>query len=295
MANKPVNLADLTGRVVLITGGNSGIGKEAAVTLARAGATVAITARDAQRGRDAQAEIRSRSASDAVEVVALDLADFASIRAAAADVLSRYDRLDVLALNAGLILDHRTETAQGFETTFGVNHLGHFLLTDLLRESLIASAPARVLVVASGAHNYARGGVNFDDLQSTKKYSSFGVYARSKVANILFSNELARRLSGTGVTSNALHPGFVGSNFGREGDAGRLGEIAMTLGKPFSTTPEKASATTSYLAGSNDVIGRTGEYWVHCKPKSPKAYAVDPVAAARLWTVSEDLIAQAGA
>lgn len=296
MVHTPV-LPDLSGRVIVITGGNSGIGKEAAVTLARSGATVAITARDAQRGRDALAEIQQRSGSDNVEVVSLDLADFASIRSAAADVLDRFDRLDVLVNNAGLVLRHRQETVQGFEMTFGVNHLGHFLLTDLLEARLIESAPARVVVVASDAHKFARKGIDFDDLQSERSYGQFGfdAYGKTKLENVLFSNELARRLAGTGVTSNALHPGFVASNFARQGDGGRMGEIGMVLLRPFATSPEKASATTSYLAGSNDVVERTGEYWVRCAPTMPTAMAQSEEIAARLWETSEALIAESGA
>lgn len=295
MAKASVVLPDLSGRVMVITGGNSGIGKEAAVSLAAAGATVAITARDAARGAAALAEIRRRSGSESVEVVPLDLADFASIRAAAADVLARFDRLDVLVNNAGLILLHRAETAQGFEMTFGVNHLGHFLFTSLLRERLVASAPARVVVVASDAHKFARAGIDFDDLQSTRKYRSFAAYARTKLENILFARELARRLAGTGVTANALHPGFVASNFARQGDAGRLGSITMVLGRPFATTPEKASATTTFLAGSDEVQGRSGEYWVRCAPNATTPLAHDQATAERLWQVSEDLVSHAGA
>ena len=159
--------------------------------------------------------------------MALDLASFASIRAFAADFLGRYDRLDVLLNNAGLVLQQRSETAEGFESTFGVNHLGHFLLTDLLLDRVRATSPARIINVSSHAHKQARHGLDFDDLQSTRRYRGFAVYSKSKLANIYFTRELARRLAGSGVTVNALHPGFVASRFGRDGDTGRLGDVAM--------------------------------------------------------------------
>jgi NAD(P)-dependent dehydrogenase (short-subunit alcohol dehydrogenase family) len=291
MARSPEPIPNQAGKVILITGGNSGIGKEAAVVLAAAGAHVAITARDASRGANALAEIKSRSGSELVDVVPLDLADFASIRACAALVLANYDRLDVLVNNAGLVLAHRSETKQGFETTFGVNHLGHFLLTDLLRERLVASAPARVVVVASDAHKFARHGLDWDDLPRTRKYRSFGAYAQSKLANILFANELSLRLDGTDVTANSLHPGFVASNFAKEGDGGILGSIGTVLGRPFALTPAKGALTTIHVAGSDEGVERTGTYFVRSAPATPNSYGRDMKSAKRLWEVSEELIA----
>ena len=163
-------MTEIAGKVVIITGGNTGIGKEAAVGLAGLGARVVITSRNEERGRSARQEIAERSGNDSVEVMSLDLASFTSIRSFAADVLDRFDHVDVLVNNAGLILHHRAETQEGFEETFGVNHLGHFLLTDLLLERLRASAPARVVVVSSDAHKGARQGLDFDDLQAEHKY-----------------------------------------------------------------------------------------------------------------------------
>jgi NAD(P)-dependent dehydrogenase (short-subunit alcohol dehydrogenase family) len=285
----------MRGKVVVITGGNAGIGKEAAVVLARRGATVAITARDPNRGAGALAEIRRRAerTDDGVAVLALDLSSFASTRAFATDLLDRYDRLDVLLNNAGLVLRDRRETAEGFEMTFGVNHLGHFLLTGLVLDRLRATPGARVVNVSSHAHKQARNGLDFDDLQSTRHYRGFAVYSRTKLANILFTRELARRLDGTGVTANALHPGFVASSFGRDGDTGRLGDIGMIFTRPFAINAEQGALTSIHLASSPDVDGITGQYWYKCALSTPSRAAQDDDAARRLWAVSEELIAGA--
>ena len=279
-------------KVVLITGGNSGIGKEAAVGLAALGATVVITSRDPERGQQAVDEIRERSGSEDVEVMALDLASFASIRTFAAEFLDRYDRLDVLLNNAGGILSKRIETAEGFEATFGVNHLGHFLLTDLLLERIKASAPARIINVSSMAHRGALRGMAFDDLQSEKgRYSPSSAYAQSKLANILFTRELARRLAGTGVTVNALHPGGVSSGFGREGDTAGLAKFVMAIAQPFLISAEQGARCSIYLASSPEVEGVTGEFFAKNRPGRTTRAAKDDEAARRLWDVSEELIA----
>ena len=207
-------------KTVLITGGNAGLGLETAVALAALGDSVTITARDPARGEAARAEIVERSGSETVEVMALDLASTASIRSFAAAFLDTHPRLHVLVNNAGLILSERTETEDGFETTFGVNHLGHVLLTDLLLDRLKASAPARIVVVASDAHKFALDGLKFDDLQCHGHYWSYRVYGRSKLANIYFMRALAKRLEGTGVTVNAVHPGSVATRFGRHHGGG---------------------------------------------------------------------------
>jgi NAD(P)-dependent dehydrogenase (short-subunit alcohol dehydrogenase family) len=282
----------LSGKNVVITGGNTGIGKEAAVGLAGLGARVVITSRNEERGRAARDEIVERSGSQAVEVMPLDLAGFRSIRSFAAEVLARFERLDVLVNNAGLILLRRRETEDGFEETFGVNHLGHFLLTDLLLERLRASAPARVVVVASNAHKGARRGLDFDDLQGERRYRWMDAYNKSKLANIYFTRELARRLDGTGVTANALHPGFVRSDFGRGGDLGGVyGWGIKYLASPFAISPEKGARTTIHLASSPDVEGITGGYIYKCRPATPSAVARDDDAARRLWDMSEQLVA----
>jgi NAD(P)-dependent dehydrogenase (short-subunit alcohol dehydrogenase family) len=280
----------VTDRSVIITGANTGIGKATAVGLARDGMQVVITSRDRARGNAAVEEIRAESGSDRVEVMELDLADLASVRTFADAYLASHNRLDVLVNNAGVVQGSRTQTRDGFETTFGVNHLGPFLLTQLLLDRIRESAPSRIVVVSSHAHKSARQGLDFDDLQSERKYSSFGVYGKSKLANIYFTRELARRLEGAGVTANAAHPGFVASRFGRDGDGGRLGEIAMTLGQPFALSPEKGARTSIYLAESPDVADITGGYFYKSKPSQPSKVALDDEAARRLWAVSEELV-----
>jgi NAD(P)-dependent dehydrogenase (short-subunit alcohol dehydrogenase family) len=280
---------DLHGKVVLITGGNAGIGKETAVTLARAGASVAFTARDEQRGADALAEIKERSGSGNVRVMSLDLASFASVRSFATQFTAEHDTLDALVNNAGLVVTPRRETVDGNETTFQVNHLGPFLLTNLLRGPLVAGGKARVVNVSSDAHKQARKGLDFDDLQSTTKYRAFGVYSKTKLANIMFTRELARRWSETGVDTNAVHPGFVASGFGRDGDTGALGKVVFPLISPFALTSEQGSFTSVYVATAPELEGVTGGYFVKCAPAEPTAAARDDAAAVRLWQISEQL------
>lgn len=282
----------MTGKTVLITGGNAGIGKQAAIELARQGAKVVFTSRNLRKGDVARAEIREAANTKQIDFMQLDLASFDSIESFAKEFLARYPRLDVLILNAGLVLDHRTETDDGFETTFGVNHLGHFYLTSLLRERLEACAPARVVVVSSEYHRAAPEGLDFDDLMHRRSFRGFKVYARSKLANILFARGLARRLEGTGVTVNALHPGMVRTRFARDGDLGRLKGLGWILLTPFMISPEKGARTTVYLAGSAEVEGKSGEYYVRCKPAKPSRAARDDEAAERLWTVSEALVGE---
>jgi len=282
---------DMTGRTVLITGGNAGIGKESAVALATAGAEVVFTSRDATRGADARAEIRTRSGNDAVTVMAVDLASLASVRDFAARWADDHDHLDVLVNNAGLVLGSRRETEDGYEMTFQVNHLGPFLLTQLLQDQLVAGKGARVVNVASDAHKTARRGLDFDDLQSTGRYRSFKVYGQTKLANILFTRELARRWNDTGVTANAVHPGFVASSFGRDGDTGRMGDIAMRVVRPFALNAEQGARTQVYVASAPELDGITGGYWVKSAPATPSAAAQDDAAAARLWEISEQLVA----
>src|ERR1700722_14919040 len=209
----------MKGKTVVVTGGNSGIGFETAAALASMGARVLVTARNADKGRNAVAAITQRSGGGGlVQLVVFDLADLASVRRGAAEILEQAPRIDVLVNNAGLVLTDRAETVDGYEATFAINHLGPFLLTNLLTDRLVASAPSRVVNVASTAHRSARHGLDFEDLQAATVYKLSRVYARSKLANIYFSNELARRLEGTGVTVNSLHPGTVATGWGRDGD-----------------------------------------------------------------------------
>ena len=280
----------MDGRTVLITGGNTGLGKETAVALAREGALVVFTTRDAQKGATALTEIRDRSGNDGVAVMELDLARLASVREFVSAFGERQGHLDVLVNNAGLILGSRRETVDGYETTFQVNHLGPFLLTTLLRDQLVAGDRARVVNVASAAHSSARRGLDFDDLQSTRRYRSLAVYARSKLANILFTRELARRWNAVGITANAVHPGFVASDFGRGGDVSRLAELAYPMIRVMAKTPEQGARTQVYVASAPELEGVTGGYWANSAPATPSAAARDDAAAARLWEVSERLV-----
>jgi NAD(P)-dependent dehydrogenase (short-subunit alcohol dehydrogenase family) len=281
--------------VALVTGGNAGIGLETCVALASAGYHVVFTSRDAARGAAARAEIVSRSSNDDIDVMILDLARFASVREFASAFLDRYDRLDVLIHNAGVVLSARHETEDGNEATFQVNHLGPFLLDALLREHVIASGRARVVVVSSDAHSSARHGLDFDDLQSAHhRYRAFQVYGRTKLANILFTRELARRLTGTDVTANAVHPGFVATRFARDGDTGMLGTIVMPLLRPFALRPAQGAQTSVYVATAPELEGITGAYWVKSAPATPSRAAQDPAAAVRLWDLSEQLVGLRG-
>ncbi len=283
----------MTGRHVVVTGGNSGIGLEAAAGLAVQGAHVIIAVRNAEKGARAVTEIRSRTGSETVEQMPIDLASLASIRAFADAWRARDEPVHVLLNNAGLVLHERSITADGFETTFGVNHLGHFLLTALLRDALVASSPARVVTVSSGAHAGARHGLDFDDLMwERRRYSGLGMgaYCASKLANVMFTRELARRFDGADVTANCLHPGFVGSNFAREGDGGRLGSIGMALLRPFALSPKKGARTSIHVASAPELDGVTGEYFYKCQPAKVSKWALDDDACGRLWNVSEQLV-----
>ncbi len=283
----------LSGKVAIVTGGNSGIGKEAAVGIAREGAHVIVAARNAKKAAAAVAEIETRAdARGRVETMPIDLASFASVRAFADAFTAQHDRLDILLNNAGLVLRKRTVTVDGHETQFQVNHLGHFLLTQLLHDQLVAAAPARVVNVSSYAHTTAKKGLDFDDLDwEHRKYRGFAVYSATKLMNVFFTRELARRNDSDVLTANALHPGFVGSNFAREGDLGLLGTIGMPLARPFAISAEKGALTSIYLATSPDLAGITGQYFIKGKAVSPAKHALDDAAAARLWEISEKLTA----
>jgi NAD(P)-dependent dehydrogenase (short-subunit alcohol dehydrogenase family) len=281
----------MSGKTVVITGGNSGIGRETAVALGRAGARVVITARDRARGEAAVADIRSRSGNQDIDLVVFDLASLVSTEAGASAINDGCERIDVLVNNAGVVLSDRTETVDGFESTFAINHLGPFLLTQRLLERIIASGPSRIVNVSSTAHRSARHGMPFDDLQSTERYSSMRVYGQSKLANILFTTELARRLQGTRTTANCLHPGVVATGYGRDGDTHGFMNFGLNVIKPFILTAEKGARTSVYLASSPEVAEISGAYFIKCKQRQPSKAAQDDTAAARLWSVSEELIA----
>ena len=284
-------MTDLGGKVVVVTGGNSGIGKQAALELAGMGATVVIAARNPQKASAAVDEIRhATNAGDRVETIPIDLTSFASVRAFVDAFTAQHDQLDVLLNNAGLLLRERAVTEDGHETQFQTNHLAHFMLTQLLRPQLEKAGDARVVNVASGAHNGARKGLDFDDLEwERRKYRGFSVYSATKLMNILFTRELAKRWDGSGITTNALHPGFVASNFAKEGDYGKLGNILMPLSRPFSISVPKGAQTSIYLASSPDVEGISGQYFYKNRVGGPSAAALDDNAAALLWEISEKL------
>ena len=289
-------MTSLEGKVVIVTGANTGIGKETAVGLAALGATVVLACRNRSKAEAAADEIRSRTGRDDVQLVDLDLADLDSVRACADEVRQRFERLDVLVNNAGLELGKRTTTKQGFEATFGINHLGHFLLTNLLLDRLKASAPARIVNVSSVGHHFARRGIPWDDLQwETSRYTASGAYCVSKLANLLFTRELACRLPATEVTANACHPGAVRSEFASSDDMGRLYGGFMKVGGLFLISSKSGARTSIYLASSPEVEGKTGGYYVRRKPGHPSKHAQDDDAARRLWEVSEKLLASVGA
>jgi len=290
-----MTFADMSGKTVVITGGNSGIGRATAVALARAGARTVITARDRARGEAAVAAIGDEAGAGSVHLVVFDLADLASVRAGAAEVLERFDRIDVLVNNAGLVLTDRAVTVDGYEATFAINHLGPFLFTMLLLDRLRADTPSRIVNVASTAHRSARRGLPFDDLQSTHTYKGMRVYGESKLANILFTVELARRLAGTGVTANCLHPGTVATGYARDGDTHGFLAFGVKVIKPFVKTPEQGARTSVDLATSPEVADVSGGYFVNAKRRSPSKAAQDADAARRLWAASEALVADAAA
>lgn len=289
-------MPDMKGKTVVITGGNSGIGFETAVALASMGARVLVTARNADKGRGAVSAITQRLGDEArVQLVVFDLADLASVRQGAAEILEQAPQLDVLVNNAGLVLTERAETVDGYEATLATNHLGPFLLTNLLLDRMRGSAPSRIVNVASAAHNTARHGIPFDDLQSEKRYRGMRVYGQSKLANILFTLELARLLQGSGVTANSLHPGPVRTGYGGDGDTSGFLAFGIKIASPFFLSPAQGARTSVYLASSPDVEGISGQYFVKCKPKQPRRWAQDPEAARRLWRVSEELVGLAPA
>jgi len=283
-------LTDLRGHIAVVTGGNSGIGKETAAALAGMGAHVVIAARNPAKASAAVQELRRRAPEATVEHLPLDLASFASVRAFGDVFNARFDRLDVLVNNAGASLRKRTVTEDGHETQFQVNHLGHFLLTALLQERLEAAPAARVINVSSIGHTVPRHGLDFDDLDwERRKYRGFIVYGHTKLANVLFTREYARRGAGGGITANAVHPGWVASNFGREGDMGPLIGVAMILAKPFEISAEAGARTSVYLASSPDVSDVSGQYFYKCRVAKPSNAALDDTAATHLWDVSAEM------
>jgi retinol dehydrogenase-14 len=279
-------------KVVLITGGTGGIGKATAIGLATMGARVGITGRDLARAEQAAADIRAASGNAAVDAFAADLTSQAEVRRLALEVLDAYTRLDVLINNVGGFWAHRHPTADGLERTFALNHLAPFLLTNLLLDRLKASAPARVVTISSGAQSMGR--IDFEDLQGARAYSGQRAYNQSKLASIMFTNELARRLRGTGVTATSLHPGVVRTNFGAE-DQARFFAIISRVVLPLLKTPAQGAETSIYLASSPDVASVSGQFFANRKPKIANKLAYDTDTTARLWQVSAHLVGIAGA
>ena len=284
----------MDGKVCLVTGATNGIGKETALALAKMGATVIITARDAAKGAATLEEIKRSSGSERVELMQADLASLEDIRRLANEVLAKQQHLHVLVNNAGAYNAERSETQDGFETTFGVNHLAYFLLTDLLLDRLKGSAPARIVNVSSSGHKGAK--INFNDLHGERRYAGMTAYRQSKLANVLFTYELVRKLKGTGVTANALHPGVVRTGFGRN-STGLFGAgfaIFHVIGRPFLLTPKGGADTSIYLASSPDVEGVTGKYYDKKKAVQTSDESYDTDVARRLWQVSEELVSSRG-
>jgi retinol dehydrogenase-12 len=278
----------LRDKVCMITGATSGIGKAAAMGLARLGPELVIVGRDRERGERTRAEITERTGNRNVDLMLADLSSQRQVRRLAGEFLATGRPLHVLLNNAGVVNLRREETEDGIETTFAVNHLGYFLLTRLLLDRLRASAPARVVSTASDAYAYAGGPLDFDDLDSRRRYAMMQVYGRSKLANILFTQELARRLAGSGVTATCFHPGFVGSNFARNN--GVLASIVMPLLRPFARTNEQGAETAIYLCAAPEVEGVTGQYFYDRQPRRLRSWASSETDARRLWQESERLV-----
>ncbi|MGZ8736691.1 MAG: SDR family oxidoreductase [Nocardioides sp.] len=278
--------APLQDRTVLVTGGSGGIGRATAEGLAALGARVGIVGRDRVRTEWAAGEI-GRTTSGTVDVFVADLSSQAEVRRLAGEVLAAYARLDVLVNNVGGYWAHRHVTADGLEHTFALNHLAPFLLTELLLDRLRASTPARVVTVSSGAQSMGR--IDFDDLMGEHRYDGQKAYNQSKLANVLFTYELARRLQGSGVTANVLHPGVVRTAFGQE-DPVRWTGLLLPLVRPFLKSPEQGAATPVHLASAPDLAGVTGTYFANKRPKKSSERSYDEQTARRLWDVSAQLV-----
>jgi retinol dehydrogenase-14 len=276
----------MAGRTVLVTGGTGGIGRATALGLAALGAHLAITGRDRGSTQGAAGELRAAGGGQ-VEVFVADLSAQSQVRRLAEEALQRLSRIDVLVNNVGGHWNTRHVTADGLERTFALNHLAPFLLTNLLLDRLQQSAPARVVTVSSNAH--AQGRIDFDDLQGERSYSGARAYSQSKLANVLFTYELARRLPATSVTANALHPGVTHTSFGAE-DPGGVQRLLVPLMRPFMKAPAQGAATSIHLASAPDLEQVTGRYFANSKPKRSSKRSYDEAAAARLWRVSADLV-----
>lgn len=277
---------DLTGRVALVTGATSGIGRVTAEALAGMGAEVFLACRSQHKGELAAQEIAGATGNDRVTPLVADLASLGEVRRLARAFLSRDKPLHLLVNNAAVMNFERRLTVDGYEEMFAVNHLAPFLLTNLLLDRLEASAPARIVNVASGIYSFVKG-IPFDDLDANDNFGGMRVYGHSKLANILFTRELATRLAGSGVTVNALHPGAVATGLGRQN--GWFGKTLATLMKPFLKSPQKGARTSLYVSISPELDGVSGRYFEACREQPLKASATDEAAARRLWEISANM------
>ena len=284
----PTVKSSMQGKICMVTGANSGIGKATALALAQMGATVVMVCRDRARGEEARSEITTKSRNNAVDLLQADLSSQQSIRQLVENFQHHYTHLHVLINNAGATFPgRRRETVDGLEMTFAVNYLAPFLLTNLLLDTLKASAPARIVNVSSAAHT--SGSIQMDDLQAEKLYRPMRTYPQSKLAVVLFTYELARRLQGTGVTANCLHPGFVATHIGQS-DVGPAVRLLVKLIANFGTSPEKGAKTSIYLASSPKVEGVTGKYFVKSIPRRSAAISYDESLQRQLWEQSAKLV-----
>ncbi len=284
----PTVNATMHGKVCIVTGANSGIGKATALGLAQMGATIVIVCRDRAKGEEAQNEIKTKSGNDAVDLMLADLSSQESIRQLAENIQQNYKQLHVLINNAGVVHLSRGETVDGFETMFAVNYLAPFLLTNLLLVRLKASAPARIVNVSSGSHE--SGYIKMDDLQSEQKYKFMRAYGQSKLALVLFTYELSNRLQGTGVTANCLHPGFVATHIGQNG-IGPVGRgIVKLIFSNLGISPEEGAKTSIYLASSSEIEGVTGKYFVKSIPIRSAPISYDESLQRQLWEESAKLV-----
>jgi len=281
-----ITRGSMAGRTVLVTGGTGGIGKATAMGLAAMGAHLAITGRDRVRTESAAREIRAAGGGQ-VDAFIADLSSQTEVRRLAAEVLQTYPRIDVLVNNVGGYWNTRHITCDGLEHTFALNHLASFLLTNLLLDRLKQGGPARVVTVSSNAQ--AMGRIDFDDLQGERSYSGARAYNQAKLANVLFTYELARKLQASAVTANALHPGVVSTSFGAE-DPGGVQRWFVPFMRPFMKTPAQGAATSIHVASSPDLERVTGRFFANTKPKRSSQRSYDQAAAARLWAVSTDLV-----
>lgn len=284
----PTLNTSMQGKICLVTGATSGIGKATALGLAQMGASVVIVSRHREKGEGVQREIKTESRNDAVDLLLADLSSQESIRQLVDNFLERYTKLHVLINNAGTVSLRRRETVDGLETTFAVNQLAPFLLTNLLLDVIKASVPSRIINVSSNSHE--AGYIKMDDLQSEKHYRFMRAYGQSKLALVLFTYELARRLQGTGVTANCLHPGFVATNIGQDG-SGPVGRALVNLiFSSLGISPEEGAKTTIFLATSPEVEGVTGKYFVKSIPKRSVPVTYDETLQRQLWEESARLV-----